>query len=445
MSQWAKGLWSISDFGVHLVRESTGRERLSERSVYVFVLMPILALAVVLSLIPYITGSYRFSPPSLSFGGTVAHAAVVTGNRETILQTGVLDQPEVTLTGAHSAISMDQQPVSNVITHVVNEGETLIGILRPYCREKDSVVIARDNNLKDANRIYARKTVLTFTNGCPSAPSVTALQSDSPKEQAIQGSASSGNRISKAEARALPRNGSATAEVLPVVVANRDRTRSEVTSLTTACNDLEAVAPRGLPFNERSRLLQLCLIKQGNLHHAMALKRAKHLLVASLPRPESMVNCAAVAKENLRSWVECVQMHYGDIIRSAVERERLDVNIALALMFVESTGNPHAISPSWCLSLMQILPSTAEKFGVDLEQIFDPKVNIETGLRIFRSYLAIARGNLEYAVASYNLGPGEVRNRVNAGFDPNTLPYVQRMKGVLRLIRGINGQGMHRV
>ena len=80
--------------------------------------------------------------------------------------------------------------------------------------------------------------------------------------------------------------------------------------------------------------------------------------------------------------------------------KNFDVNPLLvdSVIQVESNYNPFAVSPKGAQGLMQLMPGTAQRFGVT--DSFDPKQNIEAGVR----YLA------------YNLGPEGTRvNAISAG------------------------------
>lgn len=326
------------------------------------------------------------------------------------------------------------------IVHPVQARETLIGILKVYCRD-DYEVVARENGIADPDKIYAGRTVLKFTNGClGNAPSVLVKQSVSPRELVSNGGASSGKHISRTEATRAPIAAPAVAlaAAAPTPTASQSSRRAKVASLpvpTVEC-DSEEIAPKDLLFNERARRMQVCFMKHHRLGQGTALKKAKNLLVAAMPKPET-VSCEAESKQGLDVWAACMRTHHGEALRAAAAKHRHDENLLLAVAFTESSGNPFAVSPSWCLSLMQILPSTAEKFGVDLRSIFDPHVNLDTGAKVLRAYLDIARGNLDRALASYNLGPGEVQDRMNSpeGFDPAVFTYTQKVQRVYRYLR----------
>jgi len=91
----------------------------------------------------------------------------------------------------------------------------------------------------------------------------------------------------------------------------------------------------------------------------------------------------------------------GIVIRVALE-EDLNPYLALALVEVESSLNPYAVSPAGAIGLAQMLPGTARRFGVD--NPWDPEQNIRGGLRYLKFLLGIFDGDLRLALAAYNAG-----------------------------------------
>jgi hypothetical protein len=120
-----------------------------------------------------------------------------------------------------------------------------------------------------------------------------------------------------------------------------------------------------------------------------------------------------------------------------------------AMIQVESAGKPGAVSGKGAVGLMQVLPSTAMKPGFDLPNVFDfaeqmgtqvgkrneaeakrlladPTVGAGYGQRYMDAMLQRYNGNLEYALAAYNAGPGRVDKWLAAGADFNKLPEETR-------------------
>jgi len=94
------------------------------------------------------------------------------------------------------------------------------------------------------------------------------------------------------------------------------------------------------------------------------------------------------------------------LIQKAARRHRLDPWLLHAVITVESAYNPRAVSSAGAMGLMQLMPGTAERFGV--ADPFDPVANINAGARYLR--LLLNRfGTIQLALASYHAGEGRVQ------------------------------------
>jgi soluble lytic murein transglycosylase-like protein len=97
-------------------------------------------------------------------------------------------------------------------------------------------------------------------------------------------------------------------------------------------------------------------------------------------------------------------------IEQTVERiaaqHDLSPELLHSVIKVESNYNPHAVSPKGALGMMQLIPSTAKRFGVG--DVFDPVENIQGGAKYLRYLLDLYNGNYPLALAAYNAGEGAV-------------------------------------
>jgi soluble lytic murein transglycosylase-like protein len=87
-------------------------------------------------------------------------------------------------------------------------------------------------------------------------------------------------------------------------------------------------------------------------------------------------------------------------------RYNVDPLLIYSQMHQESTFKAGATSPKGASGLMQLMPATARRFGV--EKIYDPKQNIEGGVRYMRWLLDTFNGDVTLALAGYNAGEGAV-------------------------------------
>jgi soluble lytic murein transglycosylase-like protein len=113
-------------------------------------------------------------------------------------------------------------------------------------------------------------------------------------------------------------------------------------------------------------------------------------------------------------------------IEAAAGRHGLDPVLLASMVQVESNFHPRAVSPKGARGLLQLMPATARRFGVD--DPFDPHQNLEGGAQYFRWLLDRFDGRTDLALAAYNAGEGAV-DRHGRRIPPygETLRYVNRI------------------
>jgi soluble lytic murein transglycosylase-like protein len=121
-------------------------------------------------------------------------------------------------------------------------------------------------------------------------------------------------------------------------------------------------------------------------------------------------------------------VRFGEFIKAAVERYRVDRRLVEAVITVESAGNPWAVSPKGALGLMQLMPARAAELGV--RNALDPKQNIDGGVRHLRDLLQRFTGDVTLALAAYNAGEGAVRQHGGVPPFPETRAYVRKIGGL---------------
>jgi len=95
-----------------------------------------------------------------------------------------------------------------------------------------------------------------------------------------------------------------------------------------------------------------------------------------------------------------------DIIDSVAEQQGVEAPLVHSVIRAESNYNPNAVSPKGAQGVMQLIPETARRFGVS--DSFDPRANIEGGVRYLRFLLDYYRGDYPKAIAAYNAGEAAV-------------------------------------
>lgn len=134
---------------------------------------------------------------------------------------------------------------------------------------------------------------------------------------------------------------------------------------------------------------------------------------APRPKPEtfdySALNLSgAVNTANMSHSAHSVlRAQFAPLIAQVAMEHGLDVSLMHAIITVESGYNPQAKSPAGAIGLMQLMPGTAQKYGV--RNIWDPLENLQGGARYLRFLLALFPNKLDLVLAAYNAGEGAVQ------------------------------------
>jgi soluble lytic murein transglycosylase-like protein len=114
------------------------------------------------------------------------------------------------------------------------------------------------------------------------------------------------------------------------------------------------------------------------------------------------------------------------LVREAAERHHMDPALVRAVIETESGWNPSAKSRKGALGLMQLIPTTAVRFGVN--DAFSPQQNVDAGVRYLKTLLQRYNGNLDLALAAYNAGEGAVDRAHGVPAFRETRDYVQKVQ-----------------
>lgn len=122
---------------------------------------------------------------------------------------------------------------------------------------------------------------------------------------------------------------------------------------------------------------------------------------------------------------------YSPIIETVSKSHGVETALVHAVITAESGYNPSAVSRAGARGIMQLMPDTARRFGV--ENSFDPAQNIHGGVKYLSQLIAMFNGDKALAVAAYNAGENAV---IRAG---NKVPpyaetqhYVPKVLGLYR-------------
>jgi soluble lytic murein transglycosylase-like protein len=118
------------------------------------------------------------------------------------------------------------------------------------------------------------------------------------------------------------------------------------------------------------------------------------------------------------------------LINTAARTYGVKPNLVAAVIDAESGGDPAAISRAGAMGLMQLMPGTSSQYGVS--NPFDPQANVAGGVRYLHDLLHRYHGNVSYALAAYNAGPGFVDAVHGIPAIPETRSYVARITAAIR-------------
>ncbi len=122
------------------------------------------------------------------------------------------------------------------------------------------------------------------------------------------------------------------------------------------------------------------------------------------------------------------RQQFAPLIDAVASKYSLDPALLHAVIQAESGYNPDAVSNKGAAGLMQLMPATANRFGV--RDRFDPQDNIEGGARYLSELLDMFPYDLKLAVAAYNSGENTVK-RFGNQVPPiaETQNYVEKVLG----------------
>jgi soluble lytic murein transglycosylase-like protein len=109
------------------------------------------------------------------------------------------------------------------------------------------------------------------------------------------------------------------------------------------------------------------------------------------------------------------------------------VELVEAVIQVESAWNPYAVSKKGAAGLMQLMPETAKRFGV--QDRFNIEENIRGGVAYLAWLIRLFQGDLRLAVAAYQAGESQILLRGLAYASREVFDYVSRVAELYRTLR----------
>lgn len=124
---------------------------------------------------------------------------------------------------------------------------------------------------------------------------------------------------------------------------------------------------------------------------------------------------------------------YGELIYQMAKRYEINPSLIAAVVWAESGFAARARSPKGARGLMQLMPATAQRFGVGRSQLYEPLRNLQAGTAYLRFLLDRYSPALDLALAAYNAGEGAVDRYQGVPPYRETRGYVKRILGALGL------------
>lgn len=122
---------------------------------------------------------------------------------------------------------------------------------------------------------------------------------------------------------------------------------------------------------------------------------------------------------------------FGDLIYATAQRYELNPELIAALVRAESAFDPHAVSSKGAVGLLQLMPATGARYGVQGDALFDPARNLDAGVRYLKWLSERFAGDLPKMLAGYNAGEGTVERYDGVPPFRETRDFIRRIYSFL--------------
>ncbi|MFK7746162.1 MAG: lytic transglycosylase domain-containing protein [Roseobacter sp.] len=152
------------------------------------------------------------------------------------------------------------------------------------------------------------------------------------------------------------------------------------------------------------------------------------------PAMDAIAGQGGVAQPRLQHLQEIARANGVDILRATVGTQ-VSPALVLAVIAVESAGDAAAVSSAGAQGLMQLMPATAERFGV--EDSLAPKQNISGGVQYLNWLMGEFDSDPIMVLAGYNAGEGNLRKHNGVPPFAETRDYVPKVLAAFNVARGL--------
>jgi len=151
---------------------------------------------------------------------------------------------------------------------------------------------------------------------------------------------------------------------------------------------------------------------------------ADHKLVRKSRTPTGLGRYAA-GHNSFNTAPAANYLRFENIIHAVANQHKIDVALVKAVIHTESFFNPNATSRKGASGLMQLMPATAERYGVT--DLYSPRQNIEGGVRYLRDLMTRYSQRIKLVLAAYNAGEAAVDRYQGIPPYPETRNYVKKV------------------
>lgn len=153
-------------------------------------------------------------------------------------------------------------------------------------------------------------------------------------------------------------------------------------------------------------------------------------LLETYQTSKSKERLAKASKKRPRSWkprgILLSEAEIDGLVLPVAKSMKIDPDLAKAIISIESSRDTGALSKAGAMGLMQLIPETADRFGV--KNPWDPRQNIRGGLRYLQFLLSYFEGDVDLALAGYNAGENAVDRHGGVPPYKETQNYIRKIR-----------------
>ena len=121
---------------------------------------------------------------------------------------------------------------------------------------------------------------------------------------------------------------------------------------------------------------------------------------------------------------------YDYVVQKVAQKQGVEPDLIHAIIRAESNYNSLAVSEKGAIGLMQLMPATANAYGVN--NFYDPEENIEGGTKYLKDLIKLYNGKTNLVLAAYNAGQEAVKKYKGIPPYPETRNYISRVQASFR-------------